>query len=168
MAGGFSSTTGISTDSETFAISTALTGTSAITGTASSNRLRAASTFLWPSGYEESDEEPTLVLFLHVGCHFCEESMPFYSRLLELSRQPRARVRLVAIFPDPLEMVSLETAQDLPGLKVIPAADFGKLGVLGTPTLALIDQKSVIRRVWRGQLSVAQEAEVLAQITRAI
>src|ERR1700735_3768774 len=42
----------------------------------------------------------TLVLALRKGCHYCEDSMPFYRKLAQLSEQKALKANLVAVFPD--------------------------------------------------------------------
>ena len=45
--------------------------------------------------------ERALVVALAPGCHFCDESMPFYKRLLEERNQKGSNVKVIAISGEP-------------------------------------------------------------------
>ena len=51
-------------------------------------------------GFEWNAHDRTLVLVLETGCRYCEESIPFYRRLVELQESNQTDAHLVAIFPD--------------------------------------------------------------------
>ncbi len=44
-----------------------------------------------------SQQPKTLILALQAGCHFCNESAPFYKRIVETVKNKN--VKLVAVFP---------------------------------------------------------------------
>ena len=47
----------------------------------------------------------TLVMVLSKGCHFCEDSAPFYQRLISQSQQAVSSSSVVAVFPDTADAV---------------------------------------------------------------
>ena len=55
-------------------------------------------------GWDWGAHDHTLVLGLRKGCHFCEDSAPFYQRLIAL-QQPGSNPTLLAVFPDPADTV---------------------------------------------------------------
>lgn len=117
-------------------------------------------------GIDWAAHESTLVLALRRGCHFCEDSMPFYRQLMTLSQQNELGAFVVAVFPDEDDEVHqvLQTAQlSVPSVSNV---NLSKLSVYGTPTLLLVDQRGNIRKVWGGALSGSKEASVVAALKR--
>ena len=105
----------------------------------------------------------TLVLALSTGCHFCTESAPFYQRLAaEVSK--RGGARLIAVVPQTAE----EGHKYLENLGVaiddVRQSPLNAFGVNGTPTLILVDEGGVAKRVWVGKLPEAAQADVIAQL----
>jgi hypothetical protein len=44
------------------------------------------------SGWNWAAQDQTLVLVLRKGCHFCEDSVPFYQRLASQQQQPNGKI----------------------------------------------------------------------------
>ena len=55
-------------------------------------------------GWDWGAHEQTLVLGLRKGCHFCEDSAPFYQRLTA-QQQGGSNSTMVAVFPDAADAV---------------------------------------------------------------
>jgi len=104
----------------------------------------------------------TLVLALRKGCHFCEDSAPFYRRLLAEHEREGSTTEIVAVFPDAADAVK-EVVQT-EGLKVPALAEvpLEQLKASGTPTLLLVDRNGKVLKAWIGMLSPREELEVLA------
>jgi hypothetical protein len=101
-------------------------------------------------GYDKSSF--TLVMFVRSTCHFCTESMPLYQALIR-ERQSQTKLSIIAAATERPETTSAylsayHVAVDL----VIPVT-----APTGTPTLVLVDQHGVIRRVWVGKLDSTGE-----------
>lgn len=113
-------------------------------------------------GVEWDKNGKTLVLALQKGCHFCSESAPFYQRL---ARAADAKgVKLVAALPQP----PAEGHEYLDALAVpiadIRQAPLNSLGVSGTPTLILVNDKGEVAASWVGKLPSDKESDVLAKL----
>jgi peroxiredoxin len=107
-------------------------------------------------------QNKTLVLALSTNCHFCSESAPFYRNLL--NRLEERGVGVVALFPQPrAEAAEYLKKLDLP-IANVQQADFRDIPVAGTPTLILVDQRSVVTNVWVGKLMSEEEGEVLSKL----
>lgn len=100
----------------------------------------------------------TLLMVLRSDCRFCQQSMPFYRRLLERSRQG---VEIVVAAPASDTGIAgyLESEGVAPDSVVLVQP--GTLPVQGTPSLLLVDDGGGVTQAWVGLLDTAREASVL-------
>lgn len=109
-----------------------------------------------------SQQPKTLILALKAGCRFCNESAPFYKRVVETVKDKN--IKLVAVFPTEIE----ESAKHLNELGLtnveVKRSSLGSLQVGGTPTLILTDNKGEITDYWVGKLSPDEETKVLNKL----
>jgi len=105
----------------------------------------------------------TLLLVMDTECKYCTASAPFYQQLVRESARNR-RVQLIATFPQEIS----KSKQYLNNLNVpieeVRQSSLNALGVKGTPTLILVNNKAEVLRSWPGQLSPEAEKEVLVKI----
>lgn len=114
------------------------------------------------SDFDWTRHSKTLVLALQTQCHFCNESVPFYKRLIE--RANGQNVKLIAVFPsNKEESVAHLRELGIPDLEVRQAS-LDSLRVGGTPTLILTNDKGQITNYWVGKLSPNKETEVLTHL----
>ena len=115
-------------------------------------------------GWNWGDHDQTLVMGLRKGCHFCEDSAPFYQRLTA-QQQGGSNSTIVAVFPDAAEAVK-EVVQS-EGLRVhaLAGVPLERLKISGTPTLLLVDRSGTVMNAWTGMLSPRQELEVMRATT---
>lgn len=113
-----------------------------------------------------SAHAPALLVFMRKGCHFCEESLPFYARLEQSRSISQRAVAFIAVFPDGRE----DAAQILRTANLnIPfrsEANLGSYGVRGTPTLVLTDRKGRIKHTWLGKLDTSGEQSVIEALNK--
>jgi hypothetical protein len=118
------------------------------------------------AGYSWQSTSQSLVLALRKGCHFCEESMPFYRKLYDLEKSNSLKVKMVAVFPDTTQdAYEVLSTQSLP-IPCIPKFSLSSLSVSGTPTLILVDQTGRVEKAWIGKLDSQGEENVLAAIQK--
>ncbi len=130
------------------------------------NEVKAGDQLPGLPAYKWNAHERTLVLALRSGCHFCEASMPFYRKLAQLEQSNQIGVHLIAVFPDdPAAVHKVVEIQQLT-LEVLPLFELGQVKVQATPTLMLVDEQGRVSKVWMGQLPAAEEAEVIAAISK--
>lgn len=112
------------------------------------------------SGIDWQKNGRTLLLALSTTCHFCTQSAPFYQRVVE----ERGDTQLVALLPQSAE----EGRSYLEQLEITVAdvrqASLAKLGMSGTPTLILVNDRGVVSDVWVGALAPSKENEVLSRL----
>ena len=118
-------------------------------------------------GWDWAAHDQTLVLGLRKGCHFCEDSAPFYQRLTA-QQQGGSNSTIVAVFPDAADAVK-EVVQS-EGLRVhaLAGVPLERLKISGTPTLLLVDRSGTVVNAWTGMLSPRQELEVMRATTSPI
>lgn len=116
--------------------------------------------------YNWKAHQRTLVLALRNGCHFCEDSMPFYRRLAKLEQSNQISVHLIAVFPDDPAVVRQVVETQQLTIEVVPGTELGQVKVQATPTLMLVDEQGRVSKVWMGQLPPAEEADVIAAISK--
>ena len=102
----------------------------------------------------------TLVLALNTGCHFCEQSVPFYRRIGEILEQGGIDLDVVAVFPnDPAQVRQFMSKESL-RVRSIAAVPLEKLRVNATPTLILVGGDGRVERAWIGLLDPPEQLEL--------
>jgi hypothetical protein len=125
-------------------------------GVAAGDRLPNIGGIAW------GDHQSTLVLAVRKGCHFCEDSMPFYQRLAALRDQHQTDTQLVAVFPDSEgEAHGVLKDARLDSIGLASGVPLSRINVTGTPTLILVDKRGVVSRTWMGRLQPDGEGEVI-------
>jgi hypothetical protein len=112
-------------------------------------------------GWDWSAHDQTLVLGLRKGCHFCEDSAPFYQKLLAQQQPGESSPAIVAVFPDTPEEVKGVVASEGLAVQTLAGVPSDKLKISGTPTLLLVDRTGTVLTAWNGMLSPRQELEVM-------
>lgn len=101
----------------------------------------------------------TLVLALSTTCHFCNESAPFYRRLIENVKDKN--IKLVAVFPTNAEEGRAHLKElGLSDIEV-KQSPLANMQVSGTPTLILTNEKGEVTNYWVGKLQPERETDVL-------
>ncbi len=111
-----------------------------------------------------------LVVAVQPGCHFCNDSLPFYKTIIDQRNQKNSPVKFIAAVPtndkpeDAKKLVDDES-QKFAGAGAQPDGmvniDFAAIKVPGTPTLLLVDNNGKVLNVWVGKLDAGGEKEVL-------
>ena len=128
--------------------------------------LKAGDHLAGLAAYDWKTHDRTLVLALRKGCHFCEDSMPFYRKLANLEESHRIDTHLIAVFPDDASTVRQLVQKEQLSVQSLPAVALDQIKVQGTPTLILVDQQGRVSKVWEGELAVPGEEEVIAAISK--
>jgi thioredoxin-related protein len=110
-----------------------------------------------------ANQSKTLILALQTGCHFCNESAPFYKRLIEAVKDKN--VKLIAVFPTSIEESKAHLNElGLTNLEV-RRSPLENIQVSGTPTLILTNETGEIMDFWLGKLTPDKEAEVINKLS---
>jgi hypothetical protein len=128
------------------------------------NVVKAGDKLTSLEGWDWAEHDQTLVLVLRKGCHFCEDSAPFYHTL---STQA-FKSAIVAVFPDPADSVKEITQSEGLNVTTLAGMPLEKLNIPGTPALLLVDRNGRVLNVWWGALTLRQEVEVMTAMQRSI
>lgn len=112
-------------------------------------------------GIDYSAAPRTLLLSLSTKCHYCEESLPFYKRLIDEQHRSAEKLSLFALFPNSETEVKDYQKRNQLDLKYVANVHPSSIDVAGTPTLVLVDAEGKVSDVWVGKLSSADEQEVM-------
>jgi hypothetical protein len=117
-------------------------------------------------GWDWAAHDQTLVLGLRKGCHFCEDSAPFYQRLMAQQQQGGSGPSIVlAVFPDAADAVKEVVQSEGLRVQALAGVPLERLKISGTPTLLLVDRRGTVMNAWIGMLSPRQELEVMRATT---
>jgi len=105
----------------------------------------------------------TLLLVLDTGCQYCTASAPFYQQMVRETAHNRS-IQLVATFPQEISKSKQYLNEHNVPIDEVRQSSLNALGVKGTPTLILVNNKAEVLRSWPGQLSPEAEKEVLLKI----
>ena len=118
-------------------------------------------------GFQPGVTTTTVVLFVSKSCHVCAESVPFYRQIAAMRSTSSDRIRIVAAVPQAIETeAEARTYFSDRGIlldQAIPVP-FRAIGLMATPTVALVGSDSIVRDVWVGKLTPDKEAEALGRI----
>ena len=125
------------------------------------NQMKVGDKLPTLNGWDWSTHERTLVLVLRKGCHFCEDSAPFYQRLAVMQKQGVTTSPIVAVFPDSADVVMHLVQSEGLEFQTVSGVSLEELKIPGTPTLLLVDKRGNVVNAWIGVLSPRQELEVI-------
>jgi len=111
--------------------------------------------------------QATLVLALSTHCGFCQDSVPFYQKLAAFKNSSPARVRLATVMSEPKEEIEVYLKKQGIAADAVFSMPVSQIGVMGTPTLLLLDGQNKLIESWVGKLNSQEESEVIAHLQKA-
>lgn len=105
----------------------------------------------------------TLLLVLSKDCRFCAESIPFYQKISQEFSQ-NDKVKLVAVFPEDTASAKEYLQSNNITVSEVYQATPPAIGVRGTPTLLLINEKGEVMENWLGKLPESDEKKVFERL----
>lgn len=129
-----------------------------------SDTVKAGDKLASLDGWDWGAHDQTLVLVLRKGCHFCEDSTPFYQRLIA-QQHGGSNSAIVAVFPDTADTVKDVVQSERLGVHALAGVPLDRLKVDATPTLLLVDRSGTVLNAWIGMLSPREELEVMRATT---
>jgi thioredoxin-related protein len=107
--------------------------------------------------------QQTLILVLQKGCRYCDESAPFYQRLVkEVSSQ--TKTHLAAVLPHGTDESKQYLKEKMVEIADVRRASARSLGLQATPTLVLVDNAGTVVDQWIGKLPAAAEDNVVSRL----
>jgi len=101
----------------------------------------------------------SVLLVLSTGCHYCEESVPFYRVLSEEAQ--RRQVPVIVVFPEEVNEAEKYLASNRIVVTTIRQTPLYRLGVHGTPSVLWVDQDGMVQKEWYGMLASGEQQKVL-------
>jgi len=126
-----------------------------------SSDIKAGDRLAGPKGLDWNAHDRTLLMVLRKGCHYCEDSVPFYQRLVDKRKHDAADLAIVALFPDDAETARTVTKSESLDVETLGGVPLQTLRVSGTPALILVDRSGIVLNTWVGMLSPKQELDVM-------
>ncbi|HEU4981323.1 MAG TPA: hypothetical protein VFT88_01470 [Acidobacteriaceae bacterium] len=112
-------------------------------------------------GIHFSAQRNSLILGISTTCHFCQDSLPFYKRLVS---ELHGQMDIIAVLPQSqAEAEAFVKAGGLTGTQVI-SANLGKIGIYATPTLLLVDNKGKVKSAWVGELDSLRQQQIISAL----
>jgi hypothetical protein len=129
-----------------------------------SQQLAMGSYTLTLPDHDWSTSRETLVIAVRYGCHYCEASFPFYSKLWRASRnRPKKDVKIIFISQENEYLAVHAVPGDIAADAVHPNIAFPSW-VSGTPTIIAVSQSGRVTHIWRGVLNFREEEELLKRV----
>lgn len=125
---------------------------------------RAEGTTLKLDGVNWQDHKQSLVMAISTHCSYCIRSIPFYQRLSNEAAAHHLNATLIAALPDNLTSSKSFLSSHQIHVDEISQAQLSDLGVDGTPTLLLVDNRGKVKHEWVGLLNPDAERQVISQI----
>lgn len=119
-----------------------------------------------PPGYKWESHDETLVIAVHASCRYCQASLPFYRRLVELEATSRLRAHVLAVMPDDKDAGTALLRSGGLTVDSLFGRPLGSIRVSATPTLLLLDSHGLILHAWIGRLTPQRENEVIANVQK--
>jgi hypothetical protein len=115
-------------------------------------------------GIDWQSNGATLVMYISTGCHFCQESTPFYQKLS--ADNVRGKMKLIAVMPQSVDESTKYLQEHGIIVDQVMSASLRSIGVSSTPTLMIVSDKGIVSDFWRGKLDDSRQNEVLDRLTK--
>lgn len=108
-------------------------------------------------------QNKSLIIAVSTTCHFCQESLPFYK---DVSARSKGRIDVIALLPQPeAEAKTFIQNANISATQIV-SAKLSTIGVRGTPTMLLVDERGNVERAWTGELDEKRRQEVLSLVSQ--
>ncbi|MGH9581383.1 MAG: peroxiredoxin family protein [Bryobacteraceae bacterium] len=112
-------------------------------------------------GIDWSRNGHTVLLALSTHCHFCSESAPFFS---QLSGESGKAFKIIAVLPQPLPEARDYLNREGVRVDQVRELSLDQVGVVGTPTMLLVNSGGIVTKAWVGKLDPEQQKQAVKAI----
>ncbi len=98
-----------------------------------------------------------LLIAMSTTCSFCKASIPFYKRL---ESRPNHGAKVVPVFPQDGDQVQNFEREEGLSLPFKSNIELDRMGIVGTPTVILVDPWGHPQKTWTGLLNHTDEEEI--------
>jgi hypothetical protein len=107
----------------------------------------------------------SVLLQISSTCHYCNDSMPFYRKLMAARQSSAARVPVIVASADAVTVMQQHLAEQQVGVDKVLHSRLDGIGAV-TPTVYIVDSKGLIKRVFVGELDSSRQEELLSIVQR--
>lgn len=107
----------------------------------------------------------SVLLQISSTCRFCNESMPFYKRLLATRQAQATKVPIIVASGDAVAVIRKHLEDRQVAVDKVLHSRLESFGT-PTPTIYIVDSKGVVRRAFIGELDASGEKELLSIVER--
>lgn len=116
-------------------------------------------------GAEWQDAPVSILLQLSATCRFCNESMPFYRKLMAARQAAGTKVPVIVASADAVPVIQKHLADEQVTVDQVLHSRLGDFSTV-TPTVYIVDSKGMVRRVFVGKLDSNGEKQLLSIVGR--
>jgi hypothetical protein len=102
-----------------------------------------------------------LLIATSASCQFSKTNLAFHQRLVAAAAQ--AGIPTIAVVPDAASATMARDSLSLPSGQIV-MTNMRKLGIQGTPAIAVLDSNKQIEHLWKGSLPGYLEEAVFSQV----
>jgi hypothetical protein len=113
------------------------------------------------AGVAWEDSSLNVVIALKSTCQYCVASLPLFRKISAIGRRRHPALPLVVVSPEEPDVTRDFLAKARITTNQVVQADLGRLGIVGTPSVLLLDAHGIIKVQLIGQLSEPQERRLV-------
>jgi hypothetical protein len=106
----------------------------------------------------------SLLFVVRSTCPYCTQSMDFYQRVVQQTRNEHLPVRLVGVCLEGIDACNAYFKAHNISMDLTVGVNPGSIKVAGTPTLLLLDERNQVTSVWTGALAPTREQALLSAL----
>ena len=107
----------------------------------------------------------SVLLQISSTCHFCNDSMPFYRKMMAARQASGAKIPVIVASADAVPVMQQHLADRQVSVDKVLHSRLDGIGAV-TPTVYIVDSKGMIRRVFTGELDSSGQRELLSIVER--
>lgn len=107
----------------------------------------------------------TLLIAIDTKCSYCQDSVPFFQKLVKAQQESGKAIHIVALFPNPQAEVTRYIQQNQLSMETVAGVNFGSLRVDGTPMMILLNSDGEVDDFWIGKIEANVQEKIIKSLT---
>lgn len=105
----------------------------------------------------------TLVLFIREACPYCQKSIPFHKQIVDQAN--KSGIRVIAVSDDSPSLLRTTLVAQRLNVAAAYSKPLASLGILGTPSIALVDRAGTVQGFWRGYVAEGERSTLVRAVS---